>query len=37
MLAESFFFILENLMRRPVYADGAPRVLTASPHVPFKR
>ena len=36
MLAEKFFLVLETLIRGRVYADGAPRVVSTSPHVPVK-
>lgn len=39
MLAEKFIIFLEALIKdrgygTPTYADGAPRVTSASPHVP---
>ena len=40
MLAEKYFLMLETLRshaeRSPVYADGAPKVTTISPHVPVQ-
>ena len=40
MLAEKYFLLLETLRshaeRSPVYADGAPKVTTISPHVPVQ-
>ncbi len=36
MLAEKFFLMLESVLRGRVYADGAPRVVSTSPHVPVK-
>jgi hypothetical protein len=35
MLAEKFFLLLETLRSR-AYPDGAPRVISTSPHVPVK-
>jgi hypothetical protein len=35
MLAEKFILILETLKSRS-YPDGSPRVVSTSPHVPFK-
>jgi hypothetical protein len=40
MLAEKFFLVLETLIkgrsdRVPTYADGAPRVVSSSSHVPI--
>lgn len=35
MLAEKFFLMLEAL-KRSTYADGSPRVVSTSPHVPVK-
>jgi hypothetical protein len=35
MLAEKFFLILETLRSR-TDADGSPRVVSTSPHVPIK-
>jgi len=35
MLAEKFFLLLETLKSRG-YPDGAPRVVSTSPHVPVK-
>jgi hypothetical protein len=35
MLAEKFFLMLEAL-KRSSYADGSPRVVSTSPHVPVK-
>jgi hypothetical protein len=39
MLAEKFFLVLEALIKGqsysvPTYSDGAPRVVSCSPHVP---
>lgn len=36
MLAEKFFLMLETLLKARVYTDGAPRVVSTSPHVPVK-
>jgi len=39
MLAEKFVLTLEMLIRNlslAAYADGAPRVVSSSPHVPVK-
>ena len=38
MLAEKFFLYLEALFKsqRETYSDGAPRVISSSPHVPVK-
>ena len=39
MLAEKFFLYLEALIKgqqSPNYADGSPRVISSSPHVPVK-
>jgi len=36
MLAEKFFLLLESLIRCQDHADGSPRVLSSSPHVPVK-
>jgi hypothetical protein len=36
MLAEKFILTLETILRGRVYADGAPRVVSTSPHVPVK-
>jgi len=36
MLAEKFFLMLETLLKGRVYADGAPRIVSTSPHVPVK-
>ncbi|WP_198030316.1 hypothetical protein [Bradyrhizobium sp. Tv2a-2] len=36
MLAEKFFLMLETMLTGRVYADGAPRVVSTSPHVPVK-
>jgi hypothetical protein len=36
MLAEKFILTLEALIRREAHSDGAPRVVTSSPHVPVK-
>lgn len=35
MLAEKFILMLEAL-KRSTYADGSPRVISTSPHVPVK-
>jgi hypothetical protein len=35
MLAEKFFLLLETL-KSHTYADGSPRVVSTSPHVPVK-
>jgi hypothetical protein len=38
MLAEKFFLLLETLRnasdRSEVHADGAPKIISSSPHVP---
>ena len=39
MLSEKFFLFLEALIKGrddplPIYADGAPRVISSAPHVP---
>lgn len=39
MLAEKFLLTLEALIRnqnQTAYSDGAPRVVSSSPHVPVK-
>jgi hypothetical protein len=37
MLAEIFILVLESLIRgNRTYADGSPRVISSSPHVPVK-
>jgi hypothetical protein len=38
MLSEKFFLFLESLIRNQgqVHADGSPRVVSSSPHVPVK-
>lgn len=39
MLAEKFLLTLEMLIRsknQAAYADGAPRVVSSSPHVPVR-
>jgi hypothetical protein len=36
MLAEKFFLLLEALLKNQSYADGSPRVISTSPHVPVK-
>jgi hypothetical protein len=39
MLAEKFFLYLEALIKSQhalTYADGSPRVISISPHVPVK-
>jgi hypothetical protein len=36
MLAEKFFLLLEALLKTQSYADGSPRVISTSPHVPIK-
>ena len=33
MLAEKYMLLLETM---PAYADGAPRVISTSPHVPVQ-
>jgi hypothetical protein len=35
MLAEKFFLMLEAL-KRSTYADGGPRVVSTSPHIPIR-
>jgi hypothetical protein len=34
MLAEKFMFYLEALIKNQSHADGSPRVISTSPHVP---
>jgi hypothetical protein len=34
MLAEKFILYLETLIRSPAHADGSPRIVSSSPHVP---
>jgi hypothetical protein len=36
MLAEKFMLLLEALRARTSYADGSPRVISTSPHVPVQ-
>ena len=37
MLAEKFFLYLEALIKsQQTYADGSPKVISTSPHVPVK-
>jgi hypothetical protein len=37
MLAEKFFLVLETLIRGDrTYADGSPRIISTSAHVPVK-
>ena len=36
MLAEKFILFLESIIRNQTYTDGAPRVVSTSPHVPVK-
>jgi hypothetical protein len=40
MLAEKFFLVLEMLRnateRSEAYADGAPKIISSSPHVPVR-
>ena len=40
MLAEKYILLLETLRsiaeRNPAYADGAPKVISASPHIPVQ-
>jgi hypothetical protein len=37
MLAEKFFLVLESLIRSDrTHADGSPRVISTTPHVPVK-
>lgn len=40
MLAEKYMLLLEVMRslaeRSPAYTDGAPRVISTSPHVPFE-
>ena len=41
MLAEKYILLLETLRRNlpdrsPGYADGSPRVVSSSPHIPVK-
>jgi hypothetical protein len=41
MLAEKYILLLETLRsiaeRGPAYPDGAPKVISTSPHVPIKQ
>jgi len=41
MLAEKYILLLETLRsqaeRNPAHADGAPKVISTSPHVPIKQ
>ena len=34
MLAEKFFLYLEALLKTQTHADGSPRVISTSPHIP---
>ena len=36
MLAEKFFLYLEALIEREAHADGSPRMVSESPHVPIR-
>jgi hypothetical protein len=36
MLAEKFFLFLEALLKTQSHADGSPRVISTSPHVPIR-
>ena len=40
MLAEKYFLLLETIRsiaeRSPAYADGGPKVISTSPHVPVQ-
>jgi hypothetical protein len=36
MLAEKFMLYLEALIKSQNHADGAPRVVSTSPHVPVR-
>jgi len=36
MLAEKFFLFLEALLQSHGHADGSPRVVSPSPHIPIK-
>jgi len=36
MLAEKFFLMLEAMLRDRGHTDGAPRVVSTSPHIPVK-
>ena len=36
MLAEKFFMFLEALLKTQSHADGSPRVISTSPHVPIR-
>jgi len=36
MLAEKFFLYLEALIERKAHADGSPRMVSESPHVPIR-
>jgi len=36
MLAEKFMLYLEVLIKSRSHADGSPRVISTSPHVPVK-
>jgi hypothetical protein len=36
MLSEKFILVLEALLKSNLQPDGAPRVVSTSPHVPVK-
>jgi hypothetical protein len=36
MLSEKFILLLEALARGQMHSDGAPRVVSTSPHIPVK-
>ena len=36
MLSEKLILVLETLLKSQSHSDGAPRVVTTSPHVPIK-
>jgi hypothetical protein len=36
MLSEKFILVLEALLKSQSHSDGAPHVVTTSPHVPIK-
>ncbi len=36
MLAEKLLLVLESLIRNQGHADGGPRVVSSSPHIPVK-
>ena len=36
MLSEKFFLVLETMLNGQTHFNGAPRVVSTSPHVPVK-